>query len=86
MGNTNRAIYIYDVITCVFNMEDMGIMPALRRLIAKKIYDIRVEVGIEGDEAHDWYLAGEFLSVWDKKELFNDVKFYNWCMERIGRG
>jgi len=53
--------------------------------VAYQIWQARDEVGIEGNDEHDWYLAERFLEEKGNYQFdYEDV--YSWVMENITEG
>jgi len=54
---------------------------SIKKDVSYYIWKARDEVGIDGDEDHDWWLAEKFLNDWNKETEFNYEDVYIWVME-----
>ena len=48
----------------------------IRRIIAHQIWQIRMELGIPGNDTHDWWLAEQFLQT--NPDQYSDDHIYIW--------
>ena len=52
-----------------------------QRIIANKIFQIRQEIDIDGNEKRDWYLAQQYIEQ-HGKEKFDDDNLYIWFLTK----